>query len=124
GPQVCTIPTCQTAITCEREKRAGTCTDCQHYPDTIPERLQLWLLFLGFDTNTPVDVLREADHRVCALHFRREDYVQSTGLRKKSPRKLYLKRAAVPTLLGPTVDEEDLGVTKIFLSTEMSKMTS
>ncbi|XP_030209404.1 uncharacterized protein LOC115541699 [Gadus morhua] len=51
----------------------------------------------------------KADHRVCAFHFRPEDYLQSTSHRKKCPKRLHLKRAAVPTLCGPTLDEEDLG---------------
>ncbi|XP_056446475.1 uncharacterized protein LOC130382640 isoform X1 [Gadus chalcogrammus] len=72
-------------------------------------RRKLWLSFLGLDVNTPLNVLREADHRVCAFHFRHEDYMQSTGLRMEFPKKLHLQKAAVPTLLGPTLDEEDLG---------------
>ncbi|XP_076150194.1 uncharacterized protein LOC143134028 isoform X2 [Alosa pseudoharengus] len=81
---------------------------CHRLPFHNPELLKLWLSFLGFDTSTPVNVLREADHRVCAMHFRHEDYVQSTRSGRKSPTKLYLIRTAVPTLSGPMLDEEDL----------------
>lgn len=85
---------------------------CHRLPLRYSSRLKLWLSFLGFDTNTPIHVLEEADHRVCALHFRFEDYVQSTknSKRVQSPKKLYLKRTAVPTLLGPPQDEENIGV--------------
>ncbi|XP_063049438.1 uncharacterized protein LOC134445044 isoform X2 [Engraulis encrasicolus] len=84
---------------------------CHRLPLRYSSRLKLWLSFLGFDTNTPIHVLEEADHRVCALHFRFEDYVQSTknSKRVQSPKKLYLKRTAVPTLLGPPQDEENIG---------------
>ncbi|KAM4538768.1 zinc finger MYM-type protein 4-like isoform 2-T2 [Odontesthes bonariensis] len=87
---------------------------CHRLPIRDPARLKLWLSFLGFDTNTPVNVLQEADHRVCALHFLFEDYVQSTRQRDRvqSPKKLYLRRTVVPTLLGPTQDEEDIGATE------------
>lgn len=81
---------------------------CHRLPFDDPERLKLWLQFLGLDPNTPVEVLREADHRVCGLHFTFDDFAKG---RKKSPKKLFrLHKRAVPTLCPGTTALEELGV--------------
>ena len=46
------------------------------------------------DADTPVDVLRRADHRVCSDHFDPDDYCQSK--KRPNPKHLYLKKSAVP----------------------------
>lgn len=91
-------------------KIRGKTTSCHRLPFHDPERLRLWLAFLGLDVNTPVEDLQKADHRVCGLHFAKEDFV---GGRKKSLKKVYrLKNTAVPTLRPGTTDLEELGVSK------------
>ncbi|XP_048112198.1 zinc finger protein 431-like isoform X1 [Alosa alosa] len=82
-------------------------TSCHRLPFNDPERLKLWLEFLGLDVSTPVEDLQKADHRVCGLHFTNEDFAEG---RKKSPKKLFrLRNTAVPTLSPGTTELEELG---------------
>ncbi|XP_061888704.1 uncharacterized protein LOC133639428 [Entelurus aequoreus] len=74
------------------------------------DTLKLWLAVLQMDADTPVDVLRRADHRVCSDHFDRDDYCQSK--KRPNPKHLYLKKSAVPRWETPAacrVQEADGG---------------
>ncbi|XP_048109170.1 uncharacterized protein si:ch211-1a19.3 isoform X1 [Alosa alosa] len=80
---------------------------CHRLPFNDPERLKLWLEFLGLDVSTPVENLQKADHRVSAVCI----LLNFAGGRKNTPKKLFrLRNTAVPTLPPGTTELEELGV--------------
>uniref|UniRef100_A0A8C9XF12 THAP domain-containing protein 1 n=1 Tax=Sander lucioperca TaxID=283035 RepID=A0A8C9XF12_SANLU len=63
------------------------------------EILQLWLVVLQLDVQTPLRTLRERDYRVCSEHFDEDDFTE------KSVKSRYLKANAIPKVKRPTADK-------------------
>ncbi|XP_031136838.2 uncharacterized protein LOC116037199 [Sander lucioperca] len=77
------------------------------------EILQLWLVVLQLDVQTPLRTLRERDYRVCSEHFDEDDFTE------KSVKSRYLKANAIPKVKRPTADKLE-GTTSSDIETELA----
>lgn len=59
--------------------------------------VNLWLVVLKIDINTPTDMLKQKNYRVCSAHFDEEDFTLcKRPADPKNPMRAYLKNNAVP----------------------------
>ncbi len=93
--RVCAFPNCDSKMS------RHTPRSFHRLPLSNRGRLRLWLAVLQMDTNTPVQTLRLADHRVCSDHFDRDDYCQPKRRRHFIPKHFFLKKDAVPRVKRP-----------------------
>ncbi|KAL1258371.1 hypothetical protein QQF64_011615 [Cirrhinus molitorella] len=96
----CVYPGCGKLLKPKRLRPLGNHLTSHRFPLPNPERLQLWLLAMCMDINTPEDSL--IYKRVCGDHFYDDDFHHSvTGQRR------FLKASAVPMpFLKPAESDE------------------
>uniref|UniRef100_A0A8C4DI62 THAP domain-containing protein 1 n=1 Tax=Dicentrarchus labrax TaxID=13489 RepID=A0A8C4DI62_DICLA len=83
--RVCAFPNCGNRM------RRYKCLHFHRLPFHDHEILQLWLVVLQLDVQTPIQVLCEKDLCICSEHFEEDDYRDTTQRGR-------LKRNAVPRM--------------------------
>ena len=58
--------------------------------------MNLWLLALALDPNTPVDIIKY--HRVCSEHFTEDDYFERMEFATRTMKRV-LKDTAIPSIV-------------------------
>ncbi|KAL0966548.1 hypothetical protein UPYG_G00296570 [Umbra pygmaea] len=81
------------------------------------EFLQLWLVALQLDVQTPLRTLRQRDYRVCSEHFDDDEFTE------KSVKSRHLKANAVPKAKGPSADKLE-GTTSSDIKTDFASSNS
>ena len=90
--RVCAVPNC------DNKMKKYNRLSFHRLPLYDPETLPLWLVVLQIDVQTPFQVLRKRDYRVCSEHFDEDDFSPT------SEKCRHLKKNAVPRPVAITTE--------------------
>jgi len=77
-----------------KQGRPGNTMMFHRIPTKNADRLNLWLLALGMDPNTPVAILKR--NVVCSEHFNEDDYFERMEFSTRTMKRV-LKNTAIPS---------------------------